>query len=198
MLLKGLRKSRGYCFITLLFALSVSACGPDIDTIGELDKFSDRTEEILEKDRELAEEYGALLDKINRTLEETNSAKAVVEAGLYDQLADNMDAALKISKQYQKELEEFFSQLDEDSPCYFPEIAENLKAAIKEKQAYADALNELQGAEIEEGNAVLLGVNATPNSFAAGMSNMVEMIKICQVPAAMGMTKSELEARSER
>ncbi|WP_231757563.1 hypothetical protein [Microbulbifer elongatus] len=199
MLIDGLPCLRKWfsMFAVTLFTVLVTACVPDTDTLDEIEAFSERTETLLEKDRALADEYGALVEELSRTVSETGSAKAAVESGVYDKLAGNMDSALALATQYQQELESLFGKLDQDSPCYHPEIADNLKTAIAEKRQIASALRQLKGADLEEGGAIIVALNATPKSFAAGMSNMVEMFKVCKVPAAMGMTKSELDERSE-
>ncbi|WP_299594863.1 hypothetical protein [uncultured Microbulbifer sp.] len=200
MLVENLKGMPGFILVWAFIAAGslIAGCAPDTDTLDEIKAFSQRTEQLLEQDRALTEEYSAHMAELTRTLEETGSAKAAVESGVYSRLANNMDKALALGTQYQQELEVLFGKLDEESPCYFPEIAANLKGVIAEKQRVANTLREFQSAGLEEGGAVLAGLSGSTASFAAGMSNLTEMFKICMVPAAMGLTKSEMEARSER
>lgn len=193
-----LRKIRRMLFapVAIVAAIMVSACGADNDTADKVEEFTERTEHLVERDLELVEEYDAIQTQINEILAQSESGKPVIESGLLGQLADNMDQALALTTQYQQELERLYGELDKESPCYQPELAQNLKQEIARKKQVAANLRKLDGAQMEENQAIMAVLGATTQSFAAGVSSLMGMFKICTVPAALGMTKSELEARA--
>ncbi|MFC4878521.1 hypothetical protein [Microbulbifer halophilus] len=194
-----LEKTRRTVFAAavLIGAAAISACFGDSDTVGKVDAFTERTEPLLEKDNRLAEEYHVLLEQVHEKVRQPEDVESVIASGLLGQIADNADKALANSSQYQEELKRLFDSLDEESPCHQPEVAESLGEMIAEKKQAIVKLRKLENGDLEDSSSMAI-VGTTANASAAGMSGMMEMFKACMVPAAMGMTKSEVEEQARK
>lgn len=181
-------------FIVLLSIPQVQAS----NTQQQMTLFEKRTARIMLEANRLSQKHFELVEKVNRTLEKTKSAKGIFTSGLLDEMADAMDQSLANTQAYLTEFEVFINSIDTESPCYLPEGITNLENIVAEKQAVADAIRTVSGETPDEQEAVVTVLNITVQDMqAAILPQSFELFKMCLIADAFGLKKSEIAQKEK-
>ena len=151
-----------------------------------IDTFQLNTDDILKQARKLNQQHASHFERLNQTLEQTKSAKAVLQSGLMGKIELDAKEMLSIANTYLGHYHTFVYSISRDSSCYQPQQIAEFRQTITELQKYVNNIKSLAATSSEEeAFAALTEININQSRVAMTV-NLFEMFKLCYMTEVIG------------
>jgi hypothetical protein len=156
------------------------------NTKDAIDTFQLNTHDLLKQARKLNQQHASHFERLNETLEQTKSAKAVLRSGLMGEIELDAKEMLSLADTYLGHYQTFVYSISRDSSCYQPQQIAEFRQTITELQKYVNNIKSLAATSSDEDAfAALTEININQSRVSMTV-NLFEMFKLCYMTEAIG------------
>ncbi|MDO6777238.1 hypothetical protein Q4591_17980 [Shewanella sp. 3_MG-2023] len=181
----------------LLAVLTTSSFASLAGNQAAIASFDAKTLPITERSQVITDKQLALMEEFNRMTEAQTSAIGMFKSGKVQQLQQLGEQTLVEANKFVDEYQIFLSQLPETSTCYVPENVTEYQRMIAEITEANSALSTLASSVgDDEMGATMAMLNVQMHAGRiSSLVQMFQMVKMCYMTDAMGLTKADVERR---
>lgn len=182
----------------LLAALTATSFASLAGNQAAIASFDAKTLPITERSQVITDKQLALMEEFNRMTEAQTSAIDMFKSGKVQELQQLVEQTLVEANKFVDEYQIFLSQLPETSTCYVPENVTEYQRMIAEITEANSGLSTLASSvgDNDEMGATMAMLNVQMHAGRiSSLVQMFQMVKMCYMTDAMGMTKADVERR---
>ncbi|WP_076410065.1 hypothetical protein [Shewanella sp. UCD-KL12] len=164
------------------------------DTHQAIEVFQSNTKSLLDKSHQLNAQYAIQMQTLSATLQQTESAKSVLQSNLIGDIEYNASSMLAVANQYLSHYRTFVHSISQQSTCYQPEQVGQFEHTIAELEVYVGNIQQLAATQSDsEAFTALMEININ-QARVSMVVNQFEMFKLCYLTEAIGPLSQEFEA----
>ncbi|BAJ00530.1 hypothetical protein [Shewanella violacea] len=167
------------------------------DTQEAIETFQNSTKALLDNAHQLNDQHAVQMQQLTDVLQQTESAKAVLQSNLIGDIEHNSTKMLVLANQYVSHYRTFINSIRHESTCYQPKQVGEFEQTIAELEEYVGSIQQLAATQDStEAFAALMEININ-QARVSMVVNLFEMFKLCYLTEAIGPLGQEFEALSK-